>query len=190
MSSSEIAPAVVAETVDTSSLLSIFLGFAKVGLLGFGGVLPSARRAIVVERRWRSEQEFAEMLALCQVLPGPNVINMSVFIGGDLQGPIGAVVATSTLVGAPLMVLLALLAVYDQFSALPAVQAAIGGMAAAGAGLVIGTALKMTRRLRPTVDMLVVGALAYLGAGIFGVPLPLIVVVLAVPGIWFAWNRK
>src|SRR5690606_32371899 len=59
----------------------LFFGFAKMGLSGFGGVLAFARQIMVEERRWLDDREFAEMLALGQVLPGPNVVNLSMFVG-------------------------------------------------------------------------------------------------------------
>src|SRR5271166_4953600 len=56
-------------------LRELFFGFMKVGVSGFGGVLAWAHRMIVAERRWLSEQEFVEILGLCQIMPGPNIAN-------------------------------------------------------------------------------------------------------------------
>jgi chromate transporter len=55
---------------------ALFRGFLALGLMGFGGVLPLARRMLVEERRWLSGAEFADLLGLCQFLPGGNVINL------------------------------------------------------------------------------------------------------------------
>src|SRR3954454_22416398 len=58
--------------------LDLFLTFVRIGLCGFGGVGPWARRIIVEDKRWVDEREYAELLGLCQILPGPNVGNVSV----------------------------------------------------------------------------------------------------------------
>ena len=67
--------------------------FLKIGLLGFGGVMPLARRVLVDERAWLTNQEFAELIGMCQVLPGPNVVNLAVIIGARNFGPLGALLA-------------------------------------------------------------------------------------------------
>ena len=66
--------------------LELFLGYLKIGLLGFGGVAAWARHVIVEERRWLTEREYAEVLGLGQVLPGPNVGNAAVMIGRRFHG--------------------------------------------------------------------------------------------------------
>ena len=63
------------------SLPQLFLAFLTMSLSGFGGVLPWARRMLVEERRWMTAQEFNDAYALCQFLPGPNIVNLSVVFG-------------------------------------------------------------------------------------------------------------
>ena len=72
---------------------ALFLCFLEMGLSGFGGVLPWARRGLVEKRGWLTEQEFAEVLSLGQFLPGPNIGNMSIIIGSRFAGWRGAVAA-------------------------------------------------------------------------------------------------
>ena len=71
----------------------LFLAYAKIGLLGFGGVAPWARHVIVEERCWLSEREYASILGIGQVLPGPNTVNSSIIIGDQFQGAVGAAIA-------------------------------------------------------------------------------------------------
>jgi chromate transporter len=80
-------PPAAAPSVGTAEL---FFGFLRVGLSGFGGVMPFARRMLVEERRWLDEREFVELLSLSQFLPGPNIVNMSIVIGNRLCGPLGS----------------------------------------------------------------------------------------------------
>src|SRR5437764_14688104 len=91
---------------------TLFAAFLKIGLLGFGGVLPWARRVLVDERRWLSDREFAELIGMCQVLPGPNVVNLSVILGARWQGPIGSVVAMTGILFVPVVVVLVLATFY------------------------------------------------------------------------------
>src|SRR5665647_1519263 len=81
----------------------LFVGFLQVGLSGFGGVLPFARRMLVDKRRWLTELEFNEVLSLSQFLPGPNIVNVSIIVGRRFQGPIGALAATLGLMLMPLI---------------------------------------------------------------------------------------
>ena len=73
------------------------MAFLKIGLSGFGGVLPFARRMLLDQKQWLTELEFNEVLALSQFLPGPNIINVAIIIGRRLQGPAGALAAAAVL---------------------------------------------------------------------------------------------
>jgi len=159
--------------------MELFLGFLKIGLLGFGGVAPWARRVVVEERRWLSEREYAAFLGVGQALPGPNTTNIAIMIGDRFQGGVGALIAVTALMAMPLLILVAIATLYERFAARPDVAAAIGGSAAAAAGLVIGTALKMTRRLAPGRTAVLFGLLAFGAVGLLGLPLIQVVVVLA-----------
>jgi chromate transporter len=81
---------------------ALFLCFLYMGLVSFGGVLPCARRALVEERNWLTGDEFADALSLGQILPGPNVVNLSIMVGARFHGAIGALLAFSGLMLAPL----------------------------------------------------------------------------------------
>jgi len=161
-------PSGVAGTVTLRHLLS---GFLKIGLLGFGGVAPIARHVIVEDRAWLTEEEYASVMGVGQVLPGANTINAAVMIGDRFQGTAGAIVCVISLMVMPLVIVTGLGALYQRFAALPQVQAAISGSAAAAAGLVIGAALKMARRLHPTAIAIVFGLLAFIAVGLLKVSL-------------------
>ena len=66
---------------DRVSLSALFIGFLKVSLCGFGGGLVWARRVVVEECQWMDEQEFAEPLTLCQLMPGSNIVGITVRVG-------------------------------------------------------------------------------------------------------------
>jgi chromate transporter len=129
------------------SLLDLYLGFLSIGARSFGGVLPWAHRTMVEERRWIAPADFAEVLALCQFLPGPNVGNVSVVLGRRWFGPLGSVVAFAGLMALPLVWVFGLALLYADFASNPAVRAVVTGVGVAGGGLFIGTALKLARPL-------------------------------------------
>ena len=146
MNSVEEAPPPDA-TRPPSGLLELYLGFLSIGARSFGGVLPWAHRVLVEERRWIAPADFAEMLALCQFMPGPNVGNLSVLLGRRWFGAPGAVVAFLGLMALPAVWVFGLAILYADFSNVPAVTAVITGVGIAGGGLFIGTALKLARPL-------------------------------------------
>src|SRR5215472_9942259 len=156
MSDSTAPPAVA-----RLSLSELFFGFLKVGISGFGGVMPFARRMIVEERRWLTEAEFLDVLSLSQFLPGPNIVNVSVIIGRRFHGVSGSIAATSGLMLMPLIVVLLLATLYAQFAQIDAVRNALGGMSASASGLILATALKLARPVRDTAWQVAVAAVVF-----------------------------
>jgi chromate transporter len=169
----------------------LFLGFAKIGLLGFGGVAPWARHVIVGERRWLDEREYASVLGVGQALPGPNTINAAVMIGDRFHGAVGSLLAVTGILCMPVAVLIGIALLYDRIAGLPPVAAGIGAGASAAAGLVIGTALKMARRLRPDAAALVVGLAAFVVVGLLHVPMVWAILGLGAVSIALVrWQRR
>ena len=138
----------IPDTQSRPDLRALFLGFSAVGLSGFGGVLPFARRMLVEEKRWMSADEFNTQLGLCQFLPGPNVINLSVIVGKRHRGVAGAIVAPLGLLAGPLLIVLLLALLYDHYGSLPLAQSMLRGIAAAGSGLLFAMAWRMGAAIR------------------------------------------
>lgn len=161
------------------TLRDLFAGFFWAGILGFGGVLPLARRMIVEERRWLSAAEFTDLLALCQFLPGPNICNLSVALGARFQGATGSFVAVLGLLTAPVMVALGLAGLYARYGNLPVVQHGFIGLSAAASGLILGTALKIAWPIRANTVGLGVAGLAVLAVAVLRLPLLPTMLVLA-----------
>lgn len=126
----------------------LFVAFTLLALQGFGGVLAVAQRVLCEERRWLTREQFVELLALGQVLPGPNVCNLAVLAGDRFFGLRGAAAALGGLMLVPLAIVLALTSLYVGFADVPAVAGALKGMAAVSAGLIVGTAIKLSGALR------------------------------------------
>jgi chromate transporter len=154
------------------TLGELFLGFLSIGARSFGGVMPWAHRVMVEERRWMTDADFTETIGLCQFLPGPNIGNASIVVGKRWFGVRGALVAFLGLFALPFVWVLALFALYADFAATNAtLRAVVTGVGAAGAGLFIGTAIKLARVLvrKPVALTLIVAC--FLAAGIFRVSL-------------------
>lgn len=181
--------ATVTPTTITPSMAALFLGYAKAGLMGFGGVAVHARRVVVEERRWLSERDYAEILGLGQVLPGPNVGNAAIIIGRRFAGLPGALAATAGLYAGPLLILVALMLLWRRFGDDPLVAALLHGLACAAAGLVIGNVLRVAARLKPPPELIGVGLLTVLAAAWFRVPLLVIVAVLGPVAVALVWWR-
>lgn len=126
-----------------ANLRALFWAFTRLSMMGFGGVLPIAQRELVERQRWLSAAEFAELLSIGQVLPGPNVVNLSLMVGDRYFGLRGAVVAVTGMIAAPMAVVLALAALYHGLADVPQVVGAVRGMGAVSAGLIGAMGLKL-----------------------------------------------
>jgi chromate transporter len=133
------------------SLTDLFVSFSLLALQGFGGVMAVVQREFVEKKRWLTAEEFIEDWAVAQVMPGPNVINLSLIIGGRHFGLKGAMAALAGMLAAPLLIVLALALIYAQFASRPEVAGALRGMGAVAAGLIGATALKLTKALKTNV---------------------------------------
>lgn len=178
------APPPIASPPDAWTL---FREFARVGLSGFGGVLPFIRQAVVVRNRWLDDRAFAELLGIAQVLPGPNVVNIAVMLGYRHAGLGGAASAFAGLVLMPLLLLLGLTAVYYRFADQPAVRGALQGMMAVSAGLILATGLRLAASLPRKARTLIPLALATVAIGVLRLPLIPVVLVLVPASVAMEW---
>ncbi|MEO5698021.1 MAG: chromate transporter [Burkholderiaceae bacterium] len=126
----------------------LFVAFNRLALQGFGGVLPVAQRELVERLQWLTKEQFVELLAVSQVLPGPNVVNLALIFGDRQFGLRGALAALAGILLAPLLIVLVLTALYGRFADEPIVTGALRGMGAVAAGLVLATGLKLLGTLR------------------------------------------
>ena len=160
-----------------SSLLDLFLSFQSMALQGFGGVLTIVQRVLCEQKRWLTQTEFAELWAVSQVLPGPNVVNLGIILGDRYFGFRGAVVALAGLFTAPLFLVSTLAVLYSQFANVAMVAGAVKGMGAVAAGMIGAVGLK----LLPTVRFNPIGTPVFIVAALTTFS---IVALLRLPLIW------
>ncbi len=168
---------------------ALFMAFLGIAISGFGGVLPFARRMLVEERAWLSADEFNETLSLCQSLPGPNIVNLSIATGSRFAGAKGAVAAVSGLVLAPMCIVIAMGALYSRFGGVERLQGAVTALGAAAAGLVVATAAKMAQPLisRRPLSAAPFILLAFAAVGVMRFPLPWVLLSLGPLSIAIVW---
>lgn len=157
---------------------TLFFEFDRMGLSGFGGVLPFVRRAVVERNRWLNDRDFVEILSLGQVLPGPNVINLALMLGLRFAGLRGAVAAFCGLVLVPMVVVLCAMGLYLRYQDVTAVRQMLAGMTAVSAGLVLSTGVKLAESQPRTVRAVVVGVAGFVAIGLLRWPLLPVMAVL------------
>jgi chromate transporter len=163
-------------------LFELFFAFSKMSLAGFGGVLVWARRAIVEQRRWMTPDEFNEAFALCHLLPGANIVNLSIVFGGRFRGIPGSLAAFFGLLLPPTLIVTTLGILYAHFGDLPGLQRTLNGIACAAVGLFLAVTLRMmgplVRRKNPVEIGLMIAV--FVAVGIARAPL-VAVLLIALP---------
>ena len=148
------------------NLRDLFWSFNRLTLSGFGGVLPFAQRVLVDEKQWLSRQEFINLLSISQVLPGPNLINLSLMVGQRSFGWRGALAALAGMLAAPLVIVLFIAVGYSTWATVPLVHNALRGMEVVTAGLVIAMALRLAPVLRLARTAPLWAAAAFISVGL------------------------
>ncbi len=166
----------------------LFTGFFQAGIIGFGGVLPVARRLIVDERKWLTQAAFNDLLSLCQFMPGANIVNFAFAFGARHRGLSGAAAAVLGLLGAPVCIVMTLGAVYARYGQLPAARHGLAGLAAAAAGLVLGTAVKIATPVFSRQTNILVAVAVFALVLLLRLSLPLTMMVMLPVSLFFAWR--
>ncbi len=157
------------------SKTDLFVSFSLLALQGFGGVLAVAQRELVEKKRWMTREQFVEEWAVAQILPGPNVVNLSLMIGGRYFGLPGALAGLAGMLVAPMLVVLLLAIAFGTVSDAPWAQGALRGMGAVSAGLIAAVGLRLMGALKSNPmgmpACLGLAALSFAGVGLMRWPL-------------------
>ena len=133
-----------------TSKSDLFWSFSWLALQGFGGVQAVAQRELVEKKQWLTREEFIEEWAVAQIMPGPNVVNLSLMLGDRYYGFQGALLAMAGMLLFPLIIVLVMAILYNGASGLPHIQGALRSMGAVTAGLIAATGLKLLPALKKT----------------------------------------
>ena len=184
------------------STQELFMGFLSLSLSAFGGALPVAHRILVVRRQWLTSEDFFEVLALCQLLPGPNVLNMAVIIGSRYHKVRGAFFAVSGLMALPMLIVIGFAHLYTVFKNESLLRDILGGVNPAATGLMLAMVLQMMSSFfkiewpffrKESVYPLVFMLLSFVGVGVFHLSLLWVLLVLAplnVARIWWKYKNE
>ena len=157
------------------SKTDLFVSFTLLALQGFGGVLAVVQRELVEKKQWLTPDEFVEDWAVAQILPGPNVVNLSLMIGGRHFGLTGALAALSGLLLAPTVLVLLIAVAVAGIADTPVAQGMLRGMGAVSAGLIAAVGIKLMGALQNNpMGMLTcigMGALTFVTIGLLRLPL-------------------
>lgn len=171
----------------------LFTTFTGLALQGFGGVLAVTQRVLCEQKQWMSNAEFVELLSVAQILPGPNVCNLSLFIGERFFGWRGAFFALAGMTLIPLVLVLLLTAVFVHAGQHPAMAGALRGLGAVAAGMIAGTTLKLAASLKDSpmgwTAVAALGGGAFVLVGLMHLYLPLVLLVLGPLAYLWAWRR-
>lgn len=130
------------------SLSDLYISFTLLALQGFGGVLAIVQHELVEKKRWMTREEFVEEWSVAQIMPGPNVVNLSLMIGARYFGLPGALSALAGMLTLPLVIVLLLTFCYAQFADHPGLAGALRGMGAVAAGLITAAGLRLLSTLK------------------------------------------
>lgn len=131
-------------------LLQVLLSFMRIGVLSFGGAyaaVPLVEREVVVTRGWLSATEFANLLAIDELTPGPILINSATFVGMRVAGIPGAIAATLGCILPSCLISLALVLLYRRYRKAAPVEGALRALKCMACGLIVSTLLTMAMRV-------------------------------------------
>jgi len=175
-----------------TSKTDLFVSFSLLALQGFGGVLAVVQRELVEKKKWLTLEEFLEDWAVAQILPGPNVVNLSLMIGDRYFGMRSALAALAGMLTFPLVIALAVAILFAGIADQPQVQGALRGMGAVAAGLITATGLKLIAALKANPMGAPVcwafAAITFVAIGLLRIPLAW--VLLVVGGAACAWTYR
>ncbi len=165
--------------------------FLRIAMLSFGGgSLMWSQRVLVEQLRWYSDAEFLNAVGLCQILPGPNLPNLSVIIGARYRGVVGAGAALAGATLVPLVILLTAGTLYFAYGDLPVVGSALTGMSAAAAGTVSATWYRMVRPYPWTLRAGACAVAAFAAIALLQLPLVWVLAVLLPLSVALAWRAR
>ncbi len=169
----------------------LFFSFTWLALQGFGGVLTVVQRVLVEEKKWLTHEQFVEDWAVAQILPGPNVVNLALMLGGRFFGLMGALAALAGLLLAPTVLVLSLAAAVAGFAETPLAQGMLRGLGAVAAGLIAAVGLKLVMALKNNpmgrLTCMAIGGLTFVAIGWLRLPLAWVLLTLGpMASVWAA----
>ena len=162
--------------------------FAFIGITSFGGGLTAyIRRLVVTQKRWLTDEEFLPGLGLVQLLPGANVVGLSVYIGNHLRGPIGAIIAVTSIITPPFILVLVLGFLYFHAGTTTDTKALLAGVTAAACGLMASMVFEAGQKAITGIFDIFLILLTFALVRVAHLHVPYVIMIVAPLAIW--WHR-
>ena len=171
-------------------LRELFVCMTQVAFSAFGGGMSLWSHRIIVERRqWMTSESFVTGLTVARLFPGPNQINMSVYIGSIFQGLPGSLAAVAGIILFPFTLLMLLGLLYFQFSAIAEVNRLLAGLAAAAAGMALSMGFKILEVYKTDYLALTIAVIVFVSLQVFRFHLIPVVLVAGPVAMSLYWPR-
>ena len=168
------------------NLLELFITFAKVGVMTFGGgyaMIPILERELIDKRSWATNEELMDYYAVGQCTPGVIAVNTATFIGNKLAGPVGGIIATLGVIFPSVVIITVIAGILTNFAHIPAVKSAFAGIRVCVCVLIFNSVVKLFKSAVIDKAALIIFLVVLVCSFFFGVSPVILVVISAVAGI-------
>jgi len=184
----ETATASAVRRSQRPSLLELACLFAFIGMTSFGGGLTAyIRRLVVSQKQWLTDDEFLPGLGLVQLLPGANVVGLSVYIGNHLRGPLGSIVALTAIITPPFIIVCILGFLYFHAGTTTDTKAVLAGVTAAACGLMASMVFEAGQKAIRGIGDVVLIAITFALVRFAHLHVPYVIMIVAPISVW--WHR-
>ena len=174
-------------------LFKLFIAFFKIGAFTFGGgyaMISVIEQEVVTKKKWLSETDFVDMLAMVQSLPGPISINSSVYVGYKLKGVLGAIVAAIGTALPSFVIILLLAIVFTDVQDHPTIEKVFKGIRPAVVALIVAPLVRLSQKSGITYKNVIIPIAAALLVWQLDVSPIYIIIVAATGGLLYNWNKN
>ena len=175
--------------------IAIFKTFMKIGAFTFGGgyaMLPMIERSMVQQKKWITEEEMTDMVAISEATPGPIMVNLATFVGSKIAGVPGAIMATLGVIVPSFCAITIIAMCMRQISDMMLVKYAFVGIRAAVLVLVVKAIGVVYRGCNKSVFAYIIMGLALLLVAFFNANAIMVLIIAAILGIVYSkpWKGK
>ena len=176
------------------TLWPLFVTFFRIGAFTFGGgyaMIPLVQREVAEKRKWVTDDDILEILAIAESTPGPIAVNMATFVGYRMGGVLGAALATAGVVLPSILIISVIALLLRQFADLTPVRYAFYGIRAGVLALLVKAVWSMAKKCPRKPVAIGIALAAFLVSALTDIHVLLIIVVCAVAGlVWTNLRRK
>lgn len=174
---------------DRKAIIHLFFSFIKIGAFTFGGgyaMIPLIQKEVVEKRKWITDREILEIIAISESTPGPIAVNAATFIGYKTAGFLGALGATAGVVLPSFLIIAVVSLVLRQFENLKAVKFAFEGIRAGVLALIVRALVSMYRQCPRKKISYIIAVLSFLCVAFYRINVLIVIIICAVIGLVYS----